>query len=423
MNELIYWIWLSLATTPDAPTFAKLIDAFADAKEIYDADIHLISKYIGSRSSDRARLADKDLSRAIEIFNYCQKFDIGIVAYPDERFPVSLKEIATPPVLLYYRGTFPDFNKRFALAIVGTRTLSDYGRTASFVAAYEMATSGAIIVSGMAMGIDGVAHAGALAADGTTVAVIGSGINICYPEDHKTLAREIVKHGCVISEFQPGTKPSRVTFPKRNRLISGLCAATLVIEGRERSGSLITARYAREQGRTVYALPGTVGVKNSEATNLLIKNGAKLYTCSDDIIRDFEKLYPGELNPFLLPERVGINVLESLRRYSVIAVAPSDDIFLPPRQNKKTALETNAEKEASAPAVDEHGVTAEEPPVSFDKDALAVYKQIPEVGECDIESLVGDGRTLRAVMQCLLKLEMGRFVVMCPGERVKRKTK
>ena len=421
MNELIYWIWLSLATTPDTPTCARLIAAFADAKEIYDADIHLISKYIGARTSDRARLADKDLTRATEIFNYCQKFDIGIVAYPDERFPVSLKEIATPPVLLYYRGKFPDFNKRFALSIVGTRSLSDYGRSSAFVAGYEMAMCGAIIVSGMAMGIDGVAHAGALSADGTTVAVIGSGINICYPEDHKTLAREIVKQGCVITEFHPGTPPSRITFPKRNRIISGLSAATLVIEGRERSGSLITARYAREQGRTVYALPGSVGVKTSEATNILIKNGAKLYTCSDDIIRDFEKLYPGELNPFLLPEKVNVNIQESLKRYSVIAVTPSDDIFIPSGHNKKTTEKTKTTEAAVSKASAENSAPIPEPPSSFDKDALEVYKMIPAAGECDIESLVSAERSLRSVMKCLLKLEMGQFIVMCPGERVRRK--
>ena len=422
MNELIYWIWLSLATTPDAPTFPKLIEAFGDAKQIYDADIHLISKYIGARSSDRARLEDKDLTKAKEIFAYCQKFDIGIVAYPDERFPVSLKEIATPPVLLYYRGTFPDFNKKFALAIVGTRSLSDYGRSAAFVAGYEMSMSGAIIVSGMAMGIDGVAHAGALAADGTTVAVIGSGINICYPEGHKNLARAIVKQGCVISEFQPGTKPSKFTFPKRNRLISGLCAATLVIEGKERSGSLITARYAKEQGRKVYALPGNVGAKNSEATNLLLKNGAKLYTCSDDIIRDFENIYPGELNPFLLPEKFNLNVLDSLRRYSVIAVAPSDDIFMPPRQNKKPVSAPKIPDILPIAFEENHQEESNTPPSSFDKDALAVYKMIPTEGECDIESLVSSGKTLRSVMQCLFKLEMGQFIVMCPGERVKRKS-
>ena len=114
MSELIYWIWLSLAVTPDTTTFKRLIEAFPDAKAIYDAEIHEISKHIGSRTSDRSRLAEKDLSRATEIFNYCVKYDIGLLPYSDERFPVSLREIKTPPALLYYRGDLPDFNKYFS---------------------------------------------------------------------------------------------------------------------------------------------------------------------------------------------------------------------------------------------------------------------------------------------------------------------
>lgn len=423
MNELIYWIWLSLSTTPGSPTFRKLIEAFPGAKEIYDAELHEISRYIGSRSSDRAKLAQKDLTKATEIYNYCVKYDIGILAYPDEMFPVSLREIDTPPVLLYYRGRLPDFNKSFSLAVVGTRNLSDYGRRAAFISAYEITLAGGIIVSGMAMGIDGVAHAGALAAGGVTVAVIGTGINICYPEDHKTLAREIVKSGCVLTEFAPGTPPSRTSFPKRNRIISGLCAATLVVEGKERSGSLITARCAKEQGRTVYALPGNVNSKNSEATNLLLKNGAKIFTSSDDVIKDFSDLYRGVLNPFNLPGKVDVDVKAYLRKYSVIAVAPDDDIFNPPFANAKRPEPTVplAQIKAEEKGTEGASESSLEPPPSFDKLALAVYKKIPANDSCSIESLIDSEMSMRVVMQALLKLEMGRFVEICPGEVVKRK--
>lgn len=425
MSDIIYWIWLSLAVTPDTTTFRRLIDAFGDAKSIYDAEIYEISKHIGTRTSDRARLADKDLARATEIYDYCVKFDIGLLPYSDERFPVSLREIKTPPALLYYRGRLPDFNKNFSLSIVGTRTLSDYGRQSAFRAAYEMALAGSIIVSGMAMGIDGVAHAGALYAEGVTVAVIGTGINICYPEDHKTLARAIVKGGCVISEFAPGTPPSRMTFPKRNRIISGISAATLVIEGRERSGSLITARHAAEQGRAVYALPGNVGAKNSEATNWLIKNGAKLYTTAEDIIKDFEDVYRGELNPFKLPGEFKVDIKSVLKKYGVIAVAPSDDIFIDPAaapkagRNKQISIDIQTPKitdEASEPKA------SPEPPSDFDKKALDIYKKIPAQGTILIEELADSETSMRAVMQALLKLEMGHFIEMCPGELVRRKS-
>ena len=146
----------------------------------------------------------------------------------------------------------------------------------AFNIGYDLATAGATVVSGMAMGIDGVAMAGALSAGGKTVAVIGSGIDVCYPESHLTLAREVVKCGCVITEFAPGTKPSRYNFPKRNRIISGLSSATLVIEGKEKSGALITARHAMQQERPVYAFPGNVGNKNSELSLLLIKNSSHI---------------------------------------------------------------------------------------------------------------------------------------------------
>ncbi len=424
MNELIYWIWLSLSTTPGSPTFKKLIDAFSGAKEIYEAELYDISKYIGSRSSDRAKLAEKDLTKAVEIYNYCEKYNIGILAYPDEMFPVSLREIDTPPVLLYYRGKIPDFNKRFSLAVVGTRNLSDYGRRAAFVSAYEISLAGGIIVSGMAMGIDGVAHAGALAAGGVTVAVIGTGINVCYPKDHQTLAREIVKNGCVLTEFAPGTPPSRTSFPKRNRIISGLCAATLVVEGKERSGSLITARCAKEQGRTVYALPGNINSKNSEAANILLKSGAKVFTSSDDVIKDFSDTYRGVLNPFNLPQRVDLDIKAFLRKYGVIAVAPDDDIFDPPFASEKKRQKSASLNAPMTLLAEEDGdvePSYSEPPASFDKTALAVYKKIPLRESCSIESLIDAEMSMRVVMQALLKLEMGHFVEICPGEVVKRK--
>ncbi len=428
MRDIVYWIWLSLAVTPDSRVFKKLISNFAGAKEIYEAELYELSKYIGTRSSDRSRLAEKDLTEAAKILEFCEKNNVGIVTYADENFPESLREIPTPPVLLYYRGTFPDFNKNFAVAMVGTRSISDYGRNVAFNVAYDLASAGSIIVSGMAMGIDGISHAGALAADGITVAVIGTGINVCYPEGHLRLAREIVKRGCVITEFPPGTKPSRTTFPKRNRLISGLSATTLVVEGKERSGSLITARHAIEQRKVVYALPGSVDQKNSQATNMLIKNGAMLFTCADDVIRDFKDVYPGVINPFNLPEKCPVNVMDALRRYSVIAVAPNDDIFRSGSAPKEKSENRSRRNNISATSklvvpIDEKKTEEYVEPTNdeFDKQTISLYKKIPLTGDCAIEDLVDDSTDLRKVMRALLKLEMGGFVVMLPAERVMRK--
>ena len=217
MDKLIYWLWLSLACSPSAPTFAKLIRAFDDAEAIYNAEDREISSVIGYRCSDRNALENKSLDKAKEIYEFCKKRQVGLLCYGDSAFPQSLREIDTPPVLLYYRGILPDFNNICAVSTVGTRALTDYGRKNAFKISYDLACAGAVVVSGMALGIDAVCHVGALSAGGKTVAVIGSGIDVCYPSQHLHLARAIVKNGCVMTEFAPGTQPSRYNFPKRNR--------------------------------------------------------------------------------------------------------------------------------------------------------------------------------------------------------------
>lgn len=414
MDNLVYWIWLSLACTPDSTTFSKLINKYEDAKDIYDATDREIRSVVGAKVSDCSALADKSLDRAIQIYNFCTEKGVGILTYQCEKFPVSLRDIPTPPVLLYYRGNLPDFNKGFRCAIVGTRSLSDYGRINAFKLGYDMGSAGATVVSGMAIGIDGVAMAGAIASGATTVAVIGSGIDVCYPSSHLTLARTIVKNGCVLTEYAPGTKPEKFNFPRRNRIISGLCPVTVVVEGKESSGSMITARHAKAQGREVFAFPGNVGSDGSQSTNLLIKNGALLCTGAEDIIGRFEKEYPGALNPFLLKERPEVNMFDVLRDLRISALTPNDDVFNVPKPKKARKTE---QIKHEAPKEEENLLP--EMPI-FDTELLKLYKKIPSSGDCAIESLADDQINLRTVMRLLLKLEMGRFIVMLPGDRVKR---
>ena len=420
MDNLVYWIWLSLACTPDSTTFSKLIAKFDDAKDIYNATDREIRSIVGAKVSDCSALADKSLDKATEIYKFCTEKGVGILTYQNENFPVSLRDIPTPPVLLYYRGRLPDFNKGFRCAIVGTRSLSDYGRKNAFKIGYDMGCAGATVVSGMAVGIDGVAMAGAIAAGAQTVAVIGSGIDVCYPSVHLTLARAIVKNGCVLTEYAPGTKPEKFNFPRRNRIISGLCPVTVVVEGKESSGSMITARHAKAQGREVFAFPGNVGSDGSQSTNLLIKNGAHLCTGAEDIIGRFEKEYPGALNPFLLKETPAANMLETLRELRVSALTPNDDVFAVPKPKRvkrtESVNETPKKQEKSEPKED--NLLPEMPP--FDAESLKLYKKIPPNEDCTIESLTDDDMNLRSVMKLLLKLEMGRFVTMLPGDRVKR---
>lgn len=419
MDNLVYWIWLSMACTPDSTTFAKLIKKYDGAKAIYDATDREIRSVVGATISDCSALCNKDLEKAQSVYKFCTDKGVGILTYGDDRFPTSLRDIPTPPVLLYYRGVLPDFTKGFRCAIVGTRSLSDYGRKNAFKLGYDMGSAGATVVSGMAVGIDSVALAGAIAAGAPTIAVIGSGIDVCYPQAHLTLARTIVKNGCVLTEYAPGTKPEKFNFPRRNRIISGLCPATVVVEGKESSGSMITARHAKAQGREVFAFPGNVGNDGSQSTNLLIKNGAHLCTAAEDIITKFEMKYLGALNPFLLKERPEVNMFDVLRELKVSALTPTDDVFKAPR--------TRAPKQETAPKASsttndsrdkEKNLLPEMPP--FDASLLELYKKIPPGEECAIESLADENNNLRAVMKLLLKLEMGRFVTLLPGDRVKR---
>ena len=415
MQDLLYWIWLSLSCTPASKTFKKLLECFDSPLDIYNADQDEIASCISSRNSDYNSLINKSLDRAEQILDFCRTKNVGIITYADEKFPKSLRDIPTPPVLLYYRGNLPDFNRELFISVVGTRSLSAYGRKNAFSISRDLAKAGAVVVSGMALGIDGVALAGALSEEASTVAVIGSGIDVCYPKQHRTLAREIVKRGCVLTEYPPATSPDGKNFPKRNRIISGLSSATLVIEGREQSGALITARHAAEQGKLVYALPGNVDNKNSEGTNLLIKNGARPVLSADDIVRDFLSESPPRLNPFKIAEPDKSELFAALRAYEVVALAPGDSVFTPPKQKKKKQAAVPVEPQAEVPDANLENKLA-----SFDKKTIQFYKKIPVGEECLIESLVDGDTGMRDVMRMLLKLEMSRFVTILPGEKVKR---
>lgn len=418
MKELLSVIWLSLSCTPGTESFAKLLGRFSSAEEIFAADSYEIAACIGSKSRDYTSLTNKNTDEARRILDFCESKNIGILTYFDERFPKSLRKIKNPPVLLYYRGTLPDFNGNFFASVVGTRKLTSYGRKHTFTVANDLARAGAVVVSGMAIGIDGVALAGAIAASMPTVAIIGSGIDICYPIQHRRLAREIVKLGCVMTEYAPGTRPERYNFPVRNRIISALSEITLVIEGSERSGALITARKAFEQGKRVYAFPGNVGNVNSQASILLLKNGASAFTSADDIVRDFENEVPARLNPFKLSGTDRTDMYGVLRALEVSCVALDDEVF----NSKPKRASRDSSSRADAPVAYEIKSTGgnESRVASLDEKSLRLYRKIPIDSDCSLEELIDENYSLRDVMQVLLRLEIARFVTMLPGDRVKR---
>jgi len=213
-----------------------------------------------------------------------EKLGIGIVSLWDENYPVLLAGTYNPPTILYYRGTLPISDK--LVAIVGARRATAYGRNVCKMLACELAAAGVGIVSGAARGIDSVAHMGALEA-GYTIAVLGNGVDICYPPENYRLLERIAESGAVISEYVPGTRPQAKQFPARNRIINGLSRGVVVVEAAERSGALITADFALEEGRDVFAVPGSILSDTSKGTHHLIKQGAKLIDCTTDVLEEY----------------------------------------------------------------------------------------------------------------------------------------
>lgn len=211
---------------------------------------------------------------------------IQVVGMGEAEYPARLQEIKKPPKVLYYIGDLKMLERPCA-AVIGSRTTTVYGRNTAVAIAGRLAEHGVSVVSGMAKGIDSCAHKGALSAGGKTAAVLGCGVDICYPPENDILKTELERKGLIISEYGPGTRPDRYNFPARNRIISGLCDVTIVVQARNRSGSLITAEYAAEQGREVMAVPGNIDSQYNLGNNKLIKEGAVPLISIDDVLEPF----------------------------------------------------------------------------------------------------------------------------------------
>ncbi len=295
MENLLYWVWLSEKCTPDTPLFSILYHTFGSVEKIYSATEEELQGIYGISEKNIKSLADKSTNKAMNILKSCQKDNIGILPYTDELFPSRLRTIKNPPVLLYYKGRLPEFDKEICIGTVGTRTPSSYGCRCAYEIAFDLALSGAYVISGMAFGIDSVCHGAALDAGGKTVAVLGCGVDVVYPKENADLYSRLCMSGTIISEYAPGTKATRYSFPQRNRIISGLSLGTLIVEAQFKSGAMITAKKAAEQNRDVFAIPGRVGEFNSLGPNSLIQSGARSISNAEDILKEYEFLYPEKI--------------------------------------------------------------------------------------------------------------------------------
>lgn len=286
-NTAKYWVWLTLAIGVNNPKQKRIFDMYESITDFYNGGIYewRLSGIFSEKeinSLQNTRLAD-----AADVIDTCKKLGYDIVCIDDAQYPDKLGSIYAPPCVLYVWGELPDFDNRLSIAMVGTRNATQYGVMASHVLSSSLAKLGAIIVSGGALGIDSASHTGALEAGGTTVCVLGCGIDYRYLMSNAAMRKNIASTGAVISEYPPGTNSFPGNFPVRNRIISGLSDGIIVVEADEKSGSLITVNHALEQGREVFAVMGNINSRYSTGTNKMIKDGATPVTSYLDVIEAF----------------------------------------------------------------------------------------------------------------------------------------
>ncbi len=299
-EELLYWVWMAEALGAGSRLGIMLLRKFGTVRKIYKQEPEAAAGWSFLTSRDKAAAGDmlrhKSLDNAARILDRCDELGIRVVHCEEEGYPDSLRSIPNAPLLLYYKGNLPLIDKRCTVAVVGTRTMSDYGRKMAYSMGYGLAAGGALVVSGMALGVDSMAMMGALDAGGITVGVLGGGVDIVYPKEHTHVYRRILETGgCILSEYAPGTEPKGAHFPVRNRIISGLSDAGVVVEGNARSGSLITAKYLIYQGRKLFAVPGQVGLPGSEGPNNLIRDGALPAVTAEDILCEYTYMFPDSI--------------------------------------------------------------------------------------------------------------------------------
>jgi len=285
-GDIFYWLALSLTHGLGSILIKRLLDRFKTPEAVFQAPLKDLIQIegLGERVAGEIRKGPFETAIKRE-FALLGKVGGTIVTLRDDAYPKRLKDIYDPPALLYVRGELRREDE-LAVAIVGSRKTSPYGRWFTEKIGRDLAGQGVTIVSGLARGIDSVAHKGALDGGGRTIAVLGCGIDVIYPSENRDLFNQIVERGAVVSEFPMGSRPEGGHFPRRNRIISGLSIGVVIVQASAKSGSLITAKYALEQGREVFAVPGNVGADGSRGTNQLIKEGAKLVESSADILEE-----------------------------------------------------------------------------------------------------------------------------------------
>ena len=292
MSDLNCWLWLSLCKGIGAAGAQKYLRRFGSAKGVYYAPESQLREVDGATQQEVKALLNRDLSRAERIRAACEKQEVRILCLQDADYPERLRNIPDPPSVLYVKGTLPPVDDRLTIGVVGTRKASAYGREMAERIGKDLAASGAVVVTGLAEGIDSAGAKGALKGRGSVIAVLGTSTDKVYPAWNEKLQETVARNGALVSEYPPGTGPTRASFPQRNRIISGLSLGITVVQAPRKSGSLITAARAQEHGRDVFVVPGMANDDGFAGSHSLIRDGAQLVCGAEDILEEYRFRYP-----------------------------------------------------------------------------------------------------------------------------------
>lgn len=398
---LLYWLWLAQCNEVKDGVKAALVRQFEDPERLFFAEKQEIldAEIEGLTGEHLDILLRHDLSAAEETLSDCAKAGLQVLTYDSPLYPRRLKAIYDPPIVLYYRGTLPDFDKLPTIGVVGTRHPSVYGRQAAKRLGGEIAAAGGLVVSGLAEGIDGAAMEAALSAGFPAVGVLGCGADVVYPRKHKALFQETERLGCILSEYAPGSPPLGWHFPRRNRIISGLSCGVVVVEAPERSGSLLTAKHALEQGRDVFVVPGNVDMESFRGSNRLLRSGAIAVSSGRDVMEEYDLLYPEKL----LPKR-GLDKPKKAEKQEQKPEAP--EIL------KKKTIDNGNPPPYSGQNDILQGLSADEQTVM-----TAIGTGIESVDDVIAKTGLPSGK----VLGLLTMLEIRKKIVRHPGKRVSRR--
>ena len=415
---LVHWVWL--AHRPDLPDAQKweILQYFGDPEKVYFADSY--EAFDGLKKEGYESLMDKNLEESEKILEKCMKKHLRILTIGDAQYPERLKNIYDPPLILYYKGRLPDFDGNAVIGVVGTRSATGYGLQAARRMGYQIAKCGGIVVSGMALGIDAMAMNGALLGGSTAVGVLGCGADLVYPLKNKALFADTERYGCILSEFPPETQPLRWNFPRRNRIISGLSCGVLVVEAPSKSGALITARQALDQGRDVFVVPGNIGVPSCEGSNRLLREGAAAVGCGWDVLCEYAHLYPGRLQENNLePERTSGETCQVAQPEKIPAKSrkpAAKSRISPGTQERKTAAEKKItiDKPISQPYIDINDILKK-----CNSQEKAIVMALKD-GEALVDTVIAEtGLKTQEILASLTMLEIKGILQRLPGRRIR----